>query len=75
MGKKTWNNRILKRTIGDVDYYGIYEVHYDDDKPIMCTMEPKLGLYESVEEIIEDIEIIRKDIDKHKDDVLEYDDF
>ena len=75
MTEHTWNNRILKRTIDGVDYYGIYEVHYEDDKPTMCTLNPKLGLYESVDEIIEDLKIIQKDVDRSKDDVLEYDSF
>ena len=36
-----WNYRVLRRTHAEWEYYGIYEVYYNDkDEPIACTKEP-----------------------------------
>ena len=32
--KAHWNHRVIKQELGGEDYYGIHEVHYEDDKPV-----------------------------------------
>ena len=49
MTKQTWNHRIVKKE----DWYGIYEVYYENDKVWTCTEEAKSVGGESLEDLKE----------------------
>ncbi len=46
-----WNYRVLHRSVGGEDQYGVYEVYYDlEDKPIMCSSNPQGAYGETLRE-------------------------
>lgn len=71
-----WNHRVIKRTypsVGNIEaetLYGIYEVHYENAKPIMCTVNPVEVQGESIEEIRETLQWM---LDCLNNPVLDYD--
>lgn len=69
----TWNYRIVQYETGEV---GIHEAHYNDksSSPHSITKEPII-VGDSVEELYEILETLRKATDQYKDDILLYDDF
>lgn len=66
-----WNNRIVK--LRDDTYtfgyrYGLHEVFYDENgKPTSCTENSMIGYFESPDELIASVNLMKNDIDKHKD--------
>lgn len=76
--KKYWNYRLLaKRTSNDVRF-GIYEVHYKDDKPTSCTVNEinpvtfASDIEDQVESMKWQLEMMLKACDKP---ILDYDNF
>jgi len=69
----TWNHRVLRSVDvqGDVTL-AIHEVHYDDDKPVMCTESPVKVLGEDVQELRQTLTWMLACLDKP---VLEYSQF
>jgi hypothetical protein len=63
-----WNNRVVKRvtqTSNGKEYvsYGVHEVYYGKDgKESSMTTDSMVGYYDSVEDMIESLELILKDI-------------
>ena len=55
----TWNYRIMKNEEGR---YGLFEVYYDEAGGVQAwTANPRTGLYENPDEIIEDLELMLAD--------------
>lgn len=74
----SWNYRLVKHKdrYGD-DWFAVHEAYYEDgeERPHSITKEPiDLG-GESMEEVLDDLELIKKDILKYKDEILNYEDF
>ena len=72
----TWNNRIIKMTDKNGTFYGLHEVYYDaindDGEPtVMWTEKPAFGYFNNVEELIGDLELMLKDANRCKDDILD----
>ena len=72
----TWNNRIIKMIDKNGTFYGLHEVYYDvindDDEPtVMWTEKPEFGYFDSVDELIESLEMMLKDANRCKDDILD----
>lgn len=67
-----WNNRIMRHKHPNGDYYQIHEVYYDGDKK-SWTVEPIVPFGETVDELIEHLEMMLRDAKKCKEDILDYD--
>lgn len=70
----SWNYRIIRK-IDDLNnpYCEIYEVYYNDKGEIVAhTLNPQLAFGDTPEELIEDLKLMLRDAEKHKDDILEY---
>lgn len=73
-----WNNRILKHSSPHGECYRIHEVYYDmepdgNEDGLSWTVEPKTPFGETVDELIEDLEMMLRDAEKSRDDIIEYD--
>lgn len=70
----TWNHRVIKRKDGDKEYFGIHEVHYDENgKPGACTENAiSIDYYESLADVLWVLDRMREALDKP---VLNYEDF
>lgn len=70
-----WNNRILKHTLKNgEELYGIHEVYYDKDDTVEgWTSKPMTGLFDSVEDLVDNLKAMYDDVSKHKE-ILEYKD-
>ena len=69
----TWNYRIVKTKGSLYDEYEIREVFYDEiGNPTFCIDEPSCPYGETIEELKEDYELMKKAFDKP---VLNYEDF
>lgn len=67
-----WNYRIIKRTGKEDqdDYYGLFEMFYNDDNKIsLMTVEPEM-VGESVDELINSLKLMYNDAVRCKNDVL-----
>ena len=64
----TWNYRIMRYSSGEL---GIHEVYYEQGKIDGWTKEPII-VGDNVEELYSILETIRTDIEKSKNDILEY---
>jgi hypothetical protein len=51
-----WNYRIIKTDEG----WGLYEIHYDPD-PVARTINPMTGLYETIDEVRNDLHRMYQD--------------
>lgn len=52
MTKHTWNHRVMRSKDADGDdFYAIHEVHYEDDKPRLFTLDPVPVSGNSIEEL------------------------
>ena len=72
MNKHTWEHRVIKRTYDDgEDWYGIYEVYYEDDNVWSCTKEPESVTGESLEDLIEYWEMMKSAFEQP---ILNYED-
>lgn len=68
-----WNNRIFKHVKDNIESYAIHECFYDDSgRTLGWTETPETGHYDSVEDLIEGLKQILRDVEKSKDDVLDY---
>ena len=68
-----WNYRIMKHTEGD-GWYGLHEVYYNKRNQICAwTMESLIPARDTVEEIMEELTMMKRDAKKSKDDVLDFD--
>ena len=67
----SWNYRIVERD----ECFGIHEAYYNKIREVdgMTKDSVKLECYESVDELIEDLECMLKDARRYKDKVLDYD--
>lgn len=65
-----WNNRIIKHTDGS---YGLYEVIYNDDNEIAAHDSKPTIVGDSVDELIQSLQMMLSDIDKCKHDILDID--
>lgn len=62
----TWNYRLVLRDDLDEDWYEVHEVYYNEKKElILCTENPISLSGESLEDVVENIGMILKDIKKH----------
>ena len=62
-----WNNRIVKHEKDDTVWYAVHEVFYNDDGGINgYTEDPISILGETAEDVILQLQIIMKDIEKHE---------
>ena len=71
-----WNNRIIRIVDKNGAYYGLHEEFYDvldDDGEliVLWTENPMFGYFDSVEELIESLEMMLKDAKHCKDDILD----
>jgi len=61
----TWNYRIIKNTINNVDYYAIHEVYYDDNlNPHSCSADPIYPYGDSLEELNIDFNLMKSAFSK-----------
>ena len=73
----TWNYRLVKHDdtppkskSGKYVYYGLHEVYYNDDGSIyMYAPDPDV-VGDSIEEIRESLEMMLRDVERSKDDIL-----
>lgn len=67
----SWNYRIVERD----ECFGIHEAYYNKNRQVdsMTKDSVKLEHYESVDELIDDLERMLKDARRYKDKVLDYD--
>lgn len=70
----TWNNRIFKHQNNYGDYYAVHECYYDENKnPKFWTDEPiLLNGFETVDELISSLKQILVDVEKSRDNILNY---
>ena len=62
-----WNNRIVKHEKDDAVWYSVHEVFYNDNGGINgYTENPIPILGDTVEDVILQLQIIMKDIEKHE---------
>lgn len=61
-----WNYRIFK---GDNNTYGLYEAIYNDAGEIAAHDQNAILIGESVDDLIQTVEMMRKDIDRCKNDI------
>lgn len=68
----TWNNRIVYTP--NTKTFGVHETFYDNGEIQCFTTNPiNLGGYESKDDLLKSLNQIKNDIDKSKDDVVDYD--
>ena len=72
-----WNYRIMSRqypeSVGGQTLYGIYEVFYNRKKEIVAwDTEPSYGPCETVDELIAGLNMMLKDAERCKNDILLY---
>lgn len=77
----TWNNRIFKhkyipkpgeKPAGVFEYYQIHETYYDENGGIGFSGNPVTPYGENVDELIAHLKKLLNDVERSKDDVLEY---
>ena len=62
-----WNNRIVKHEKDDTVWYSVHEVFYNENGGINgYTEDPITVLGETVEDVILQLQMIMKDIEKHE---------
>lgn len=66
----SWNYRLTKKD----DLFSLHEAYYNEDKEVCgLTQDPaQVAHYESVDELIDDLERMLKDAKRYKNDVLDY---
>jgi hypothetical protein len=72
-----WNYRVIRRKIGDVTEYGLYEVMYNDEKQIFAHSEEPDISGESISDLSKVLMHMVVDLEKHmvdKTKILDYDD-
>ncbi len=53
----SWNYRVIKRNSDGNEWYGIYEVYYDDSgRPVACTETPINPFGETLDELATDLQ-------------------
>jgi len=71
-----WNYRIIhydsEKGMGLKNFYGLYEVIYNDDGEISAHSEEPEVVSDSVEDLIETLEIMLSDAKKSKSNILKY---
>ena len=65
----SWNNRVMRYSTGEV---GVHEVYYDKRGKVDVWTKDAIIVGDTVEELLEILEIIRGDIIRYKDDILDY---
>jgi len=66
----SWNYRVVRRLIGDIDIFQIHEVYYREDGSIRTfTWDPVEGFGKSLEELKQDLQWMLEACDKE---VLDY---
>jgi hypothetical protein len=69
----SWNYRVLRKNYNGAEYFEIHEVYYDSNgKPDSCTERAISPMGDTVEELKNEIEKIKKSFDLP---VLNYEDF
>lgn len=70
-----WNHRIFRHKGKEGPTFSLHECYYNEEKkPDGWTKEPiSVAHYESVDELIEALEMMLKDAKKSQKDVLDYD--
>jgi len=70
----SWNNRIFKRDYDGQTLYEIHETFYNSGGKICAwTDKPEFGPAETIDELIDWINMIYHDAVKYRDDILDYD--
>jgi hypothetical protein len=60
-----WNHRVIKRTIGDSESFGIHEVYYNDDGSVEgCTIDPVAVDCDTLDDLRETLERMLRCLDK-----------
>ena len=68
----SWNYRIFKRKYDNETMYELHETFYDDEGKLdSWSKEPEYGPYESVDELIDDLDLMLDDAKRYC--VLDYD--
>ena len=71
----TWNYRIVKRKDSTGEYFfAVHEAYYNKNNKISSiTEEPIKIIGNDVEEIFSEIDMIKKDLERSKNDIIDYD--
>jgi len=70
----SWNYRIMEDGEGIQKYYSLREVFYHNKKKIRAfTKEPEYPIGDTVEDLIQNIEMMLKDAKKSRNDILKSD--
>lgn len=67
-----WNYRIFRYSDVEGDSLGVHEAYYEDGKVIGYTKDPVI-VGDSIEDLKEVLAMISRDIERCKDDILDYD--
>ena len=70
----SWNNRIMKQKNEHGEFYGLHEVFYHEyeERSMSWTKNSLIGYFDTVDELIASLELMLKDANRFKDDVLDY---
>ena len=55
---------VVEKEVNGEDYYSVREVYYEDDKPTSWTAAHQYPGGETLEELVDDIELMRKSFNK-----------
>lgn len=59
-----WSRRVVRRTLHGREMFGIHEVYFTNEKPTSATAEPMFGYFETLEELVKEIQAYQKTVTK-----------